>query len=231
MAVIFTPATAGHLFEQQAQAPLGCRLTSLDVRSARRGLAWDLVGQSTDDMVIARALLLPDGGIPVQRDIATWRQSGTDTPDAYFTDVFILAQLESIVGAVIDHTMLQGSYTAGATGQLVARTPRGSDIVQLRVDACSVATVADLGHRDNWILLRPFVGLVIDSITAQITIKGNGTLERSIAGHLDYTGIYECAVIIDATGEALPLGYEMPGKIHLELAGALLVNLKETASR
>jgi hypothetical protein len=174
----------------------------------------------------ARTLLMPDSRVPLTREIAFWNESSTYTLHPYLTDAFVSAQLEAVLGTIVDLTLAKGDFSKSEV-RLDARSSVDSCIDRFDVD---LVCEAQLEHpvRDlsaPFLLIAPFTCLEVYSARASIAARGRASssqiAESDFRSH-DF-GSYDVHVQIDADVEFSPLGYECQSHMQATLDGIMVV--------
>lgn len=216
---------------------LVCPKSEVDLKDAR--LLQDLTaslsepdpGTSLDDARVRDLVLLARGAELEQMGNAMLQRN--ERKDC--TTVWSLADLEAVVGYLLEATIVQGECTGSvALGRRNAFTkPDRFDLSRMSTIALGTTYKSTLkwsGRRQDHpvIVLRTFVPLLIEQVTVEATIEGDGNLlfeefrpdtgDREVEP-LHYSGEFDVVLRVRGTGQCLPLGYEVDAEFELLLEG------------
>jgi hypothetical protein len=174
--------------------------------------------------------------------VAFWEGKGEDIPTSYLTHAYTLAQLESVVGTLIDGAIEKG--IALGVAQIVGREFDGivdstDSGIDAKLDVVILANLSDIGGElEEPILFEPFFGLEIETATVSMRVNGLGRVnyDHSEIAHpheldvVHYSGLYDLTVSFHANVVLYPLGYPCPGTLECDLKGQLLTIANRDAS-
>jgi len=181
-----------------------------------------------------RDLLLPGGDLGLLREIAVPDPDGVDASETDFSPAFLLAQMESVIGTLIDKAIDRGWITGSATMIAPSGSPENEADGAVASVYIDIEIVAELErpcegistlHSDDTetsaLLLRPLLGLSIDRAVVRVTVEGTGKVRsgRCEGASQLYEGNYSTGISIDCEIELTPLGYSVPGRLHCFLSG------------
>ena len=190
-----------------------------------------VLGSCQEDPRIRDSILLARGAELDQMATAMLERNARKD----FTQVWSIVDLESVVGFLLEDAIARGECTGStALGRRSAFTkPDRFDLTQMSTIALGNtyrSTLEWSGRREEHpvIILRTFVPLLIEQVTVEATIEGDGRLlfdqfrpehgER-VVEPIHYSGEFDVVLRVRGTGRCLPLGYEVSAEFELLLAG------------
>lgn len=183
---------------------------------------WEL------DTPSLRALLTAPETGHFRRDVGAWQGLSDSMPPESLEERMRIAQLESIVGLLVDRALELGAFNGNGVAPIQSGANERSTEFEL-----DVSCVADLEHpfASAWpdaecVFIAPFVGLTLDHAHVEITLRGRGVSVGPFKadGARDVSGTFESRVSIHAHGQVSPVGCDLPAHITCELDGVFDVS-------
>ena len=188
----------------------------------RAAAHWEL------DTTSLRELLTAPETEHFHRDVGAWQGLSAEMPPEYLEERMRIAQLETLVGLLVDRALELGTFTGSGVAPIADRENDTSTEFEL-----DVSCVADLDDPfvSAWpdlkfVLIAPFVGLTLEHAHVEITLRGRGVTNgrKDAEDALEESGVFESKVSIHARGQVAPLGYDTPVYITCELDGVFDVS-------